>query len=222
LPPECPNAKKAAPWSPYPENYYFCPPTGCIVYGVKLDPNEVAGGYVPTQSACPSLGHTEQAPATQLVDAKTGATVLKRDPRVGRPEAKPEETFPHFALGNIKEAEMCPNLGSEKQPPWAPIPSTAVQAQSFQVNFDPKYTIQIDEQNRPGVAPAVYLSAAGNLIVPLLEKDKVYRLRVVGPDDKTCTTTFVPDGMRDKPHFKGPDNNQCMPSSGGGMISAHP
>ena len=60
LPPECPNAKKAAPWSPYPENYYFCPPTGCIVYGVKLDPNEVAGGYVPTQSACPRLGHTEQ------------------------------------------------------------------------------------------------------------------------------------------------------------------
>ena len=44
---------------------------------------------------------------------------------------------------------MCPDLKSEKQPPWGPIPPTAVQAQTFQVNFDPKYTIQIDEQNRP-------------------------------------------------------------------------
>ena len=59
----------------------------------------------------------------------------------------------------------------------------------------------------------MFLSAAGNLIVPQLEKGKVYRLRC-WDRDKTCTTTFVPDGMRDKPHFKGPDNDQCMPSSG--------
>jgi hypothetical protein len=219
LPPECPNAKKAAPWSPYPENYYFCPPTGCIAYGVKLDPNEVVGGYVPSQSACPGVGHPAPASENLLVDASTG-TVLQRDPRVGRPPAKPEETFPHYALKNGDEAKMCPNPGSDKQPPWGPVPPNAVQAQTFQVNFDPKYTVQIDEQNRPGVAPAMFLSAAGNLIVPLLEKGKAYRIQVLGPD-KTCTTTFVPDGTRDKPHFKGPDDNRCMPSSGGGMIAAH-
>jgi hypothetical protein len=220
VPPECPNAEKKPPWSLHPENYYFCPAGGCIAYGVKLVEGELSEPYEPGQSTCPSISHLAPGNVNFLADLTTGV-ILERDPRVGKKDAKPgKEAFPHYALKNGDEAKMCPNPGSATQPPWGPLPNTAPERQSFQVNFDPMLKVEIYDPEAWASQPDMFLAAPGNLIVPALKKGATYRLTVSGPN-KTCSTTFVPDGTRDKPHFKGPSNDECMPAQGGGMIGAH-
>ena len=159
-PAECPNASKV------PENYYFCPAGGCIHYRVELNADALSEPYTPGQSTCPAPIHS--APKSyQLADLKTGA-LLEQVPRLGKNNAQsPDQAFPHFALKEdaakgVTEAAMCANPESDRQPPWGAI---TAQAQSFQVNHDPKYKVEVRETDpAAGAQPVSYASGPGNLI----------------------------------------------------------
>jgi hypothetical protein len=220
-PPECPNMSKV------PENYYFCPAGGCVIYGVQLVESELTGPYVPGQSTCGGVVAGEPIPSGFLADLKTGV-ILQRDPQAPVPLPKPhDEAFPHYALKGGNEAAMCPNLGPDnqpfKQPPWGAIPDGAPQPQSFQVNYpaDPNVPVdvKVEETLREGVQPTQYRPIAGNLILDSLEKGKSYTI-TLSSRDKRCSAKFVADGTRSKPHFTRTDDGRCIPANGGGLISA--
>jgi len=220
LPAECPNAKKVAPWVNKPENYYFCPPGGCLVYGVKLLDGELTAKYDPGESGCAGITHAAPTGENLLADLSTGA-ILDRDGRLGKPDAKKiEDAFPHYALKGGNEAKMCPNPGSDIQPPWGPYPSNAPETQTFQVDYDPALTVVIEQENRQDAALRTYLAAAGNMVVPGLTKGTVYKITLSSPAGK-CTTTFVPDGSRNVPTFTRKGTGNCMPEKGSGKIEAH-
>ena len=203
-----------------PENYYFCPPGGCLVYGVKLLDGELAAKYEPGKSGCTAITHAAPAGENLLADLST-AVILDREAKLGKPNAKTaDEAFPHYALKGGNEAKMCPNPGSEIQPPWGPYPSNAPETQTFQVDYDPALTVVIEQELRQDAALRTYLSAPGNMVVPGLTKGTVYKITLSSPDRK-CTTTFVPDGSRNTPTFTRKGTGNCMPEKGSGKIQAH-
>jgi hypothetical protein len=216
VPHECPNTSKI------PENYYFCPAGGCIVYGVKL----LDASYQPGKSTCPDLTDPEVSDAGSL--ASLDGAILQREAKAGGVDPKtPADAAPHYAVKD-GDAKLCPNPGSAQQPPWGPTPADAPQNQTFQVNYDPKFAVKVEVTNRPGVAPEHLYASAGNLIIAQLDKGVSYKITVENQtvDPKTgqrpvCVTTFTPDGVREKPHFtRSQDGPNCIPPSGGGMIGA--
>jgi hypothetical protein len=212
-PSECPNVSKV------PENYYFCPAGGCVVYGVQLVESELSSPYAPGQSKCDRWEEAEPKASTFLADLKSGA-ILQRDPQA--PEVI-KETFPHYALKGDNEAAMCPNPGADKQPPWGPIPEGAPQPQSFLVLYDPKYEIKVEETSRPGVEPTQYQPNPGNLILDSLDKNKSYTVTLsykeLGKDEQSCSAKFYPSGTRSKPAFTKTEGT-CF-DSGNALIQAH-
>ena len=214
IPPECPNASQV------PENYYFCPAGGCIVYGVRLIGGESSGPYVPGKSLCSELTVPVPAVSDTVADLKTDA-ILERDPKAGDHEPKSAaDAFPHYALKGDNGA-MCPNPGSSNQPPWGPIPGDAAQPQSFQVNFDPKLNVRVVEGGHTGMAPEQLMAVRGNLLLPLLENGKSYQITLTDPGNgKDCVATFKPNGTRSMPKFTRIDGN-CFPQDGRSMIGAH-
>ena len=217
-PAECPNA------SAVPENYYFCPPGGCINYGVKLVESE-SGDYSPGKSTCPDLSGPDLSQHSQLADLKPPSPVriLERDPQVGGHEPHSADyAFPHYALKG-GEGDMCPNPGSANQPPWGPIPGEVLSGQSFQVNYAPNLNVKVVEAGNSGRAPEQFHSAPGNLILPSLDNMKTYEITVRDPAlDTSCVATFKPAGARLQPAFTRTGGASCIPPSGSAMIGASP
>ncbi len=208
--------------SQVPENYYFCPAGGCILYGVQLVEGELSAPYAPGKSTCPAPSMAVPSLSNALADRKTGA-ILERDPKAGGHAPKSaDDAFPHYAVKGGNGA-MCPNPGSETQPPWGPIPSDAPQPQSFQVNFDPKLVVKVVEGGHTWMAPQQLQSGPGNLILPLLDNGKFYEITVIDPKSdqpKQCVATFKPNGTRYRPSFTRSDGG-CIPASGQSMIGAN-
>jgi hypothetical protein len=198
------------------ENYYACPPQGCIIYAVKV--NDPA--YHPGPTSCDPYLNPAVVQAMQpagdnvLRDLSTHAEIEQTevaDPPTVPPPPGSDAVYPHHVGSPIQD---CKVDGPAKIPPWKEGGAAPPAIGSFQVVGLPKMQVSVKDLTSNASLDVFPVNQDGsNVILFGLTLGHSFQIDVTA-SGRSCTGKFDTTGTPAEPKYSNGSGCGISPPSG--------